>query len=93
MFSSCSKSKPRSHPYGMTLRDYAKKARERGSREALVPYWTDEEEGEMLEIQNFEDAIHSYEWIVGEPIEERTLAVAGRGMHLPIIFSLFTESA
>jgi hypothetical protein len=62
--------------HGMTLRDYARKARERGSREALVPYAFDEEEGDMLEIGSVDDAIASYEWIVGEPIEEQTLTFA-----------------
>jgi hypothetical protein len=30
----------------------------------------------MLEIRTFDDALFSYEWIVGEPIEERTLGVS-----------------
>jgi hypothetical protein len=31
----------------------------------------------MLEISTFDDALFSYEWIVGEPIKERTLGVSG----------------
>ena len=65
-----------SNYHGLTLRDYARKARERGSREALVPYAFDEEEGEMLIIRNLDEAINSYQWVVGEPIEEQTLTVA-----------------
>ena len=30
----------------------------------------------MLGIRTFDDALFSYEWIVGEPIEERTFGFA-----------------
>jgi hypothetical protein len=60
-------------PFQRTLRDYARDARQRGAREALVPYWSDEEEGEMLFVPSFDDALGAYLWIVGEPIEEKTL--------------------
>jgi len=67
---------PARSSYTRTLRDYASEARAHGEREALVPYGADEEEGEMLEIQTFDDALFSYEWIVGKPIEERTFGFA-----------------
>src|SRR5438309_1483162 len=62
---------PRTH--GTTLGDYARKAQERRVHEALVPYATDEEEGESLIIRDFDEALTSYEWIIGEPIEEKTI--------------------
>jgi hypothetical protein len=60
-------------PFQRTLRDYARDARQRGAREALVPYWSDEEEGEMLLVPTFEEALSEYQWVVGEPIEEKTV--------------------
>jgi hypothetical protein len=80
---------PHSNYHGWTLRDYARKARERGSSEALVPYAFDEEEGEMLINRNLDEAINSYEWIVGEPIEERTFTVA-TSKQLPSADSIYT---
>jgi hypothetical protein len=59
-----------------TLIDYAARAKERGSLEALVPYAADEEEGEMLVIRSVEEAIANYEWVVGEPIQEKTFTAA-----------------
>lgn len=76
LLSTSCESTTHSNYHGLTLRDYARKARERGSREALVPYAFDEEEGEMLIIRNLDEAINSYQWVVGEPIEEQTLTVA-----------------
>jgi hypothetical protein len=67
----------RPHTFGRTLRDYARDARQRGAREALVPYAVDEEEGEMLAIRTFEEALREYQWVVGEPIEEKTFTFAG----------------
>ena len=64
------------HTFGRTLRDYARDARQRGAREALVPYAVDEEEGEMLAIRTFEEALREYQWVVGEPIEEKTFTFA-----------------
>lgn len=57
----------------VTLIDYAIRAKERGSQEALAPYAIDEEEGEMLVVRSMEEAMANYEWIVGEPIAEKTL--------------------
>ena len=53
-----------------TLRDYALKARERGAREASVPYAFDEEEGDNLIVPSLNGALGRYEWVIGEPIEE-----------------------
>ena len=73
---SCQNKPHRQASYWRTLRSYASEARAHGAREALVPYAFDEEEGEMLEILTFDDALLSYEWIVGEPIGERTFGVS-----------------
>src|SRR5450432_189733 len=73
---SCQNKPHRQASYWRTLRSYASEARAHGAREALVPYAVDEEEGEMLEILTFDDALLSYEWIVGEPIGERTFGVS-----------------
>ena len=59
-----------------SLRDYARDARQRGSREAFVPYAFDEEEGEMLSVPTFEGTLGDYLWIVGELIEEKTVTFA-----------------
>ena len=59
-----------------TLADYAAHAKARGSHEALVPYAADEEEGEMLIVRSLEEAMAAYEWVVGEPIEEKTFGAA-----------------
>ncbi len=63
----------RSHHWIRTLQDYAREAEEHGSREAAVPYAIDEEEGEMLIVRSVEEAFSSYEWVLGEPIEEKIL--------------------
>jgi hypothetical protein len=72
-FSCGSSSLPRA---SRTLRDYARDARQHGAREALVPYAFDEEEGEMLAIRTLEEALGEYQWIVGQPIEEKTFTFA-----------------
>ena len=59
-----------------SLREYAKRAREHGSRQALVPYAIDEEEGEMLIVRSIDEALAEYEWVVGEPIEERSITIS-----------------
>lgn len=69
------------------LIDYVNRAKEQGSREALVPYNIDEEEGEMLIIRSLEEAMASYEWVVGEPIEEKTLTWARVGAEPDSIYT------
>lgn len=71
----CSKPQPK---FGHTLHDYAKKAREAGSREAAVPYAIDEEEGEMVAADSIDQALQLYDWVVGEPIEEKTFGFPTR---------------
>jgi hypothetical protein len=39
-----------------------------------VPYAFDEEEGEMLVVRTLEEAMGEFKWIVGEPIEEKTMS-------------------
>ena len=73
-----------------TLRDYALKARELGAREALVPYAFDEEEGDNLIVPSLDGALDRYEWVVGEPIEERTIAVSEHESAAPdSIFTMY----
>ena len=67
-----------------TLRHIASEARQRGSREASVPYGFDEEEGTNLLVPTLDDALSQYEWVVGEPVEEKTIATEGTG-----IFTLY----
>ena len=62
------------------LHDIASKARERGSLEASVPYGFDEEEGENMMVPTLDDALSRYEWLVGEPVEEKTVATGNRGI-------------
>jgi hypothetical protein len=77
MLAGCSK--PHGSPRGLTLSDYAQKAKDRGAREARVPYASDEEEGEMLVVKSLEEALDEYQWIVGEPIEEKIFSFAQIG--------------
>jgi hypothetical protein len=62
------------------LLDVASKARERGSLEASVPYGIDEEEGINLMVPTLDNALSQYEWVVGEPVEEKTIATGGSGI-------------
>ncbi len=74
---SCAPAKPEPAPrFSGTLREYAARARLNGSREALVPYGEDEEEGEMVEISSVDQVLPQYAWVVGEPIEETTFTLA-----------------
>ena len=66
---------------GTMLRDYAAQARARGSLEALVPYGFDEEEGTNLMPPTLDVALSDYEWWVGEPIEEKTIAMGEREIY------------
>jgi hypothetical protein len=73
-----------------TLIDYAARAKQRGSQEALVPYHMDEQEGEMFNVLSIQDAMVGYEWIVGEPIGEKTLAWANNaGTDPDLIFTAY----
>lgn len=72
-----------------TLIDHASRAKEHGSQEAFVPYNLDEEEGEMLHAPSIEDAMASYEWVVGEPIEEKTLTWARVGTEPDSIYTAY----
>jgi hypothetical protein len=64
--------------HGAMLRDYAAQARARGSLEALVPYGFDEEEGTHLMPPTLDVALSDYEWWVGEPTEEKTVAMGDK---------------
>ncbi len=56
----------------------------------MVPYAFDEEEGDNLIVPSLEDALTTYEWLVGEPIEERTIAVSERESGSPdSIFTMY----
>lgn len=70
-----SKKQEDARAYGPRLRNYAAQARVRGSLEALVPYGFDEEEGTNLMPPSLDVALSDYEWWVGEPIEEKTVAM------------------
>ena len=63
------------------LHDFASKARERGSLEEYVPYGFDEEEGTNLIVPSLDDALSNYEWVMGEPIEEKTIAMDEGGIY------------
>jgi hypothetical protein len=84
-------SRPSDRRFRTTLRDYAQKARQHGSREQLVPYAFDEEEGESLMVQSLDSALDSYEWIIGEPIEEKVLTLSriAAGLEPDLIFTVY----
>lgn len=56
-----------------TLSWRAEMARAKGVREVLLGYAFDEMEGEWVELWDFETALHRVQWVLGEPIEERTV--------------------